>query len=494
MDPLEPYYEFVSNIYRTAVIMFHAYCYVLWVKPSLKVQDRVWRIGAAYVVVIMILKWMPYYIYAILAYGLGTLAAFIVMCLLDRKEYGEKVFLALTFFCMRWQTGMIVGDFTNESLRLHTALIMKFRDHALLSSFYRMATESYEYWFYTYVFDCVVDFALGVALLYGAVRLMRRAYGSGRKHLTGKELLFLCMPSVAGIFAYGMEEFYREAYEAGTTKSVYDLKGQSLLMVLYSLTCYFTILVMAYVFQRWKKEQEADEQRRVFAVQMKEMQEHIEEVERLYSDQRRLRHDMGNHLMTLEELYGRGEYEAAGRYAERMRAQIQEVSPGMQSGHPVTDAILSVRRREMEEKGIAFLCDFHYPQKGELDVFDLSIILNNALANAVEASVREKRRQIVLTSRRVKNMYIIETANRFTGSLCLDDISGLPLTTKTEEGHGFGLAGIRHVAQKYFGDVEIGVEECYKNPYFCRWFYDEDDGIQECDGERCCVLRVMLQI
>ena len=43
-------------------------------------------------------------------------------------------------------------------------------------------------------------------------------------------------------------------------------------------------------------------------------------------------------------------------------------------------------------------------------------------------------------------MYIIEAANVFTGSLHVDAQSGLPLTTKTEEGHGFGLSGIRHVA------------------------------------------------
>lgn len=490
MDPLESYYEVVSQMYRMARTVFDAYCYVLWVKPSLTARKKLWRIGAVYVAVIMILGWMPYYINKALAYGLGTLAAFLVMCLLDREDYGQKVFLAITFFCMRWQTGIMIGDFSNSSHRLHVALLLKLKGHEFLSFFYQLAIESYEYWFYNFVFGSVIEFVLGATLMYGAVWLMRRAYGSGRSRLQGKELLFLCTPSVAGIFAYGIAEFYRNAYEAGTTKSVYDLKGQSLLVVLYSLACYFTILVMVYVFQRWKEEQEADEKRRIFTAQMKDMQAHIEEVERLYSDMRRLRHDMGNHLMTLEELYARGEYEAAGRYAESMKTQMQEVSTDMQSGHPVTDAILSVRKGEMEEKGIAFSCDFHYPQSGDLNVFDLSIILNNALANAIEASVREPYREIRLTSRLVKNMYIIEVVNVFTGELRVDAVSGLPLTTKTEEGHGFGLSGIRHVAQKYYGDVEIGVEECGRNTGACA----ADDTGHKYDGIRYCMLRVMLQI
>lgn len=475
MDPLEPYYEFVSQIYRMAVTVFNAYCFVLWVKPSLKARDKLWRIGAVYVAVMAVLRWMPYYINPLSAYGLGTLAAFIVMCLMDREDYGQKVFLALTFFCMRWQTGIIVGDFANGSLKVHTALVLKMKDYEFLSFLYRLATKDYTYWFYVFVVDCIIDFVLGAALLYGAVRLMRRAYGGGQKRLKGQELLFLCTPSVSGIFAYGLEEFYRNAYEAGTTKSVYDLKGQSLLMVLYSLTCYFTILVVAYVFQRWKQEQEADEQRRIFAAQMKDMQRHIAEVERLYSDMRRLRHDMGNHLMTLEELYHRGEYEAAGRYAESLQKEFRDAALNVKSGNPVTDAILSGRKKEMEERGIDFTCDFHYPQKGNVDVFDISIILNNALANAVEAQEQEgRRRQVWLSSRRVKNMYMIEVANTFTGELRMDEASGFPATIKTEEGHGFGLSGIRHVAGKYYGDAEIGVEEY--------------------EGVRCCVLRVMLQI
>lgn len=478
MDPYEPYYEIVSTVYRTAVILFNAYCYVLWVKPSLPVRERLWRIGAVYAAVMLFLGWMPYEIDSLPAYGFGTLAAFLVMCLLDRSDFGQKVFLALTFFCMRWQAGIIIGDFSNWRLKLLEAWILGLKDHAYLSIFYQLATEEYKYWFYYFVIDCIIDFLLGAALLYGAVRLMRRAYGGGQKRLKGKELLFLCVPSVAGIFAYGIEEFYREAYEGATKKSIYDLKGQSPLMILYCLVCYLTILGMVYVFQRWKQEQEADEQRRLFTMQMKDMQRHIAETERLYGDMRRLRHDMGNHLMTLEELYGRGEYEAAGRYAERLQAQFRDASSDVASGNPVTDAILSGRKKEMEEKGIVFFCNFHYPQKGEVDAFDISIILNNALANAIEAKERDKEGgppyQVRLSSRLVKNMYIIETANPFAGELRTDGTTGLPVTGKAEEGHGFGLSGIRHAARKYYGDLEIGVEEY--------------------GGVRCCVLRVMLQI
>ena len=505
MDPLEPYYQIVSEIYMICVQLFSAYCCVLWVKPYLPghqkgsccdaasgsrrqprggrmvlsgrfdgVSVRLWGIGTAYAVTMQILHWMPFALSNVLAYGLGTLAVFFMMCLTDRQNFGQKVFLAVTFFCMRWQAWSVESNVTGWLGKWRVSLILSAEGHESLSFIYELATGSYEFWFRIYLVDTIIDYVLGAALMYGAVRLMLWACNGGQAYMQGKELLLLVVPSVSGAFAYGVVKFYDTAYESETGKSVFDLPGYSPLLALFSLISYITILVIVYVFRKWKQEQEADGQRRIFMTQMKDMQSHIMEVEQLYSDLRRLRHDMGNHLMTMEQLYGREEYEAACRYAESLKAEIQGLSLDIKSGNPVTDAILSGRKKEMEEQGISFTCDFHYPQKGKVDAFDISIILNNALNNAIEAARKEKDREVILSSRRVKNMYMIEVLNPFTGEWNLNEQSGLPTTAKTEEGHGFGLTSIRHVAHKYYGDIEIGTDEYA--------------------GRRCCLLRVMLQI
>lgn len=476
MDPLEPYYQIVSNLYGAAIALLDAFCYVLWIRPFVrgsKKTQAVWA-GIVYAVIMTFLQWIPFSIPKMLAHGLGNFAAFLVMWLKDRRNLGQKVFLAVTFFCMRWQSWEVWYETSNWLYRQWVSFLLFTEGYEPLAFLYELATESHEFWFYIYVVDCIVGLILGSVLLYGAVRLMLRVYRGTETHMKGKEVLLLTVPSVSGIVAYGVLQLYRTAYEKETVKSVYDLPGHSPLMVLYGLVCYVTILVMVYVFRKWKEEQEEDGQRRAFTAQMKEMQSHIAEVERLYTDMRRLRHDMGNHLMTLEQLYRREEYEEAGRYAGTLKTEMENASPDIRSGNPVTDAILSGRKKEMEAQGISFTCELHYPQKAKFNAFDISIILHNALNNAIEAAGREQRREIVLTSSRVKNMYMIEVVNPFTGELEIDEKSGLPSTTKTEEGHGFGLAGIRHAARKYYGDVAIGLEERA--------------------GVRCCVLRVMLQM
>ncbi len=462
---MERYYEIISDVNDILDILIVSYCCVVWIKPFLDRKEKAWLAGGAYAVTMAILDFMPYYINAMLAYGIGTLAIFLVICLTDREYIAQKVFLVITFFCLRWQAPRIF-----LYISIETDLII-----------YRLfATASETFWLYKTIFQMILQNILMFFILYGAVKCILWSYGRKREHLDSKELLLLSILSVAGVVFYGVLRYYNYIYDRDTGKNLYDLHGSfTLIMLLYTLFCFAIILVMTYVFRQWKTEQEEDRQREIFSTQMTDLQNHISEVERLYQDLRNLRHDMENHLMTLESLYSGGEYAEAEQYAGTLRKEMQDMPGDIASGNPVTDVILSSRKKEMEEKGIAFACDFHYPMTESVNSFDISIILNNALSNAIEATEREhifsdRTLHISVASRRRKNMYIIEVTNSYTGNLEIDAASGLPRTSKSGDSHGFGLTSIRHVARKYFGDIEIG-KEIY-------------------EGENRCVLRVMLQI
>ncbi|MEZ3468491.1 MAG: GHKL domain-containing protein, partial [Schaedlerella sp.] len=289
--------------------------------------------------------------------------------------------------------------------------------------------------------------------------------------------LILTITSFSCICAYVMIFFYYKVYTSALEQASLSVKiGYEMLIGIYAVICYATNHAIIWLFRQCKTEQEEDRQREIFSRQMQDLESHITEAERLYKDMRALRHDVGNHLMTLKQLYTRGEYEEAEKYADSLTCEMQKASIGARSGNPVTDVILSERRKEMEEKGIDFTSDFHYPADSGINAFDISIVLNNGLSNAIEAIERNNlpAPHISLYSYHMKNMYIIEITNSFTGELEADEWNGLPLTTKTGDGHGFGLSSIRQVANKYLGDMEIGKER-YKQ-------------------EERCVLRVMLQI
>lgn len=466
------YSEFYDNIISLidciCKALIDAYCCVVWTKPFLDRKSKAWLTGGVYAFIMLFFDFIPWKA-PMLAYVLGAAAIFFVMYLTDREYIAQKLFLAITFFCLRSQAYRTVVYSLGG---IHEILIR---------TFVSMSASDLS-WFLLTVFMVFLGYDLFIFIIfYSAVRCILWSYGRERELMNNKEFLLLSVPSLLGVISYGLTRYYSYIYERDTNgKSVYDLfASYDLILLLFTLISFAVILVMTYVFRQWKTQQEEDRQREIFSTQMADLQSHISEVERLYRDLRGLRHDMGNHLMTLEQLYNNGEYEAAEQYAGTLRKEIQNVSGDIASGNPVTDVILSGRKKEMEEKGISFMCDFHYPMTDLVNSFDVSIILNNALSNAIEAVEREQTgsdqtAHISLSSHRRKNMYIIEVSNSYTGNLEPDPASGLPRSSKSGEGHGFGLTGIRHVARKYLGDIEIGKETC--------------------EGEERCVLRVMLQI
>lgn len=466
---MEYYYQILSIIDCICDAMIDGYCCVVFTRPFLKRSAKAWCVGGVYAAIMLAFDFMPWYINVMLCYILGAMAIFITMYLIDREYIAQKLFLAITFFCLRWQASRIV-------VYIHNEIYARITRSCISMSISDVS------WFLLTVFFTFLAYDLLIFLfLYGAVKCILWSYGRGREPMNSKEFLLLFIPSLSGVVSYGVTRYYSYIYERDTAgKSVYDLFGyHDLILLLFTLLSFAVILVTTYVFRQWKTQQEEDRQREIFSAQMADLKSHINEVEQLYRDMRSLRHDMGNHLMTLKQLYDKGEYDEAQQYADRLNKEIAKASFDINSGNPVTDVILSGKKMEMEEKGIAFFCDFHYPMAESIDSFDVSIILNNALSNAIEAIEREKLYQengahVSLVSTRKKNMYIIEVANSYRENLDTDPQSGLPRTCKPGEGHGFGLTGIRRVARKYLGDIEIGKEIF--------------------EGEERCVLRVMLQI
>lgn len=468
MNNLDQYYEILNHIYSLTTMLLTSYCYAFLIRPFLSdksscrlQKSRIWLVSATYAGIMLFLQYMPYYINVMLAYGIGISGAFLVMCLLDPVYISQKLFLSISFFSLRWQVWRIVGQISLIPSLFYVRLF---------------ADKDEAFWFRLSIMDCVRDALTGFLLMFGSVWFLLKVYGKKQEHMKMRELLILVIPSLSGICAYAMILFYYGAYTNALEQASLSVKiGYEMLIAIYAVICYATNLTIVWLFRQWKTEQEEDRRREIFSRQMQDLKSHISEAERLYKDMRNLRHDMGNHLMTLKQLYAQGESEEAGAYAAALQEQMQTASCKIASGNPVTDVILSDRKKEMDEKGIAFTCDFHYPANSEINAFDISIILNNGLSNAIEAAERENfpDTHIFLSSYRRKNMYIIEIANSFTGELKTDEKSGLPVTTKEGEGHGFGLSSIRHAARKYLGDIEIGREIYHQ--------------------EKCCVLRVMLQ-
>ena len=198
--------------------------------------------------------------------------------------------------------------------------------------------------------------------------------------------------------------------------------------------------------------------------QVKAMKKRLEEAENFYGSIRKVRHEMKNHMANIQGLAEAGQYGEIEDYVRRMDETMQELEYKYVTGSPVTDVIINDKCRRAEKAGIRFEADFRYG--GEIPVFDLGIILNNLLDNAIEAceKLEQGKGFIRLMLKRKKQFLLLEVENSFDGDVPTREGSPLPATTKqsvlpdivTE--HGIGLENVRDVARRYFGGVNIKVK------------------------------------
>lgn len=97
-------------------------------------------------------------------------------------------------------------------------------------------------------------------------------------------------------------------------------------------------------------------------------------------------------------------------------------------------------------------------------MFDMGIILNNLLDNAIEACEKLETGKgfIRLSMKRKKQFLLIDVENSFDGAVPMQMGGGfIPSTTKQNSlpsiitEHGIGLENVRDVAERYFGGVNI---------------------------------------
>ncbi|MBD5543676.1 MAG: GHKL domain-containing protein [Lachnospiraceae bacterium] len=459
------YEEAIYYMLPVAEALIRGYCFYYLVKPFMiskvmpedicvpgsirvsaaKKKISVFLLGGAYFLTMLLFYTMPLHTDAYTAYGICSFLMFLFICWIDRRNYRQKAFLVMIFFSLSWLSSAM-AEILYDNLYAFAENTDYMKNHPDLS-------------LALYAGVCVFYLTMEFVFTTVGIRQVLKVYRSKNADMENKELIMLILPSLMGVMAYKIIQNHRMVYILEGGKDAYEI-----LIVLFYVAAVIAIVVVIVLYQDIKAKQEENRQAELLAVQIGSLRRHIEQVESLYQNIRSVRHDMTNHILTLERLYEGNKTEEARAYGKDLAAELSRMTGGIESGNPVTNVILQEFKKEAGKKKIAFHSEFHYPMDSKINVFDISIILNNALQNAVENTEKEMVKHISIVSYRRNNAYIIEICNSFTGSLQWNVENGLPVTTKEKmDGHGYGLSNIRRVAGKYAGDIDIAL----KNEEFC---------------------------
>lgn len=312
---------------------------------------------------------------------------------------------------------------------------------------------------------------LSCIILILSVRKLTRFAPGEEEGIPRNELLFLLSPAFTGIFFFTFINVSRSllvnpAFLKWTARGnpFFDLSLYFLIFFV-AATTILCILYAYNIYQKLIASMQDKQRAALLASQVDQMQAHIREIEQLYTGVRSMRHDMQNYLFDIKSLLAaqgvsvEGEGELAG-YFSGIGTALDALNFYFHTGNPVTDVVLNGKYQQAKSMGIQFDSEFLFPSDYGIDVFDLSIILNNALNNALEAcevlsgSDPEAERFISVTSYCKNNMFLIEVKNSFDGTVCVTEDGGLKSRKQDTHRHGLGFQNIVRCVDKYLGSAD----------------------------------------
>ncbi|MBQ3543838.1 MAG: GHKL domain-containing protein [Lachnospiraceae bacterium] len=443
MDNIETYWEMANRTIVIINILVEGWLVYRFVKPFM--NQKTLYVGLSYSVVMLVFYCVPQEI--TYPYLSGIFVAYIMMCLLERRNIKQKIFLATSIYLLRWVVYGVALVLRNImfDLFINTSYMYKEPVKQLIA----------------YIIVELLYYSVAITIMCLVIKLIHKVYIDKKEDISGKELLLLFATLLTVMMGYFSFNFFSNVYVEDTGNYVWVLHPEYLLLrVIYQIVSFAAIFIEIVIYQKIKEKQREENVNILIEEQIENTKQHISEVEKLYEDIRALKHDMGNHISVLENLFLKNENDECEKYLAELKITYCVSVEGIKTGNPITDVILTQKQKEAEEKGIDFECKFVYPVDTSINAFDVSVILNNAIENAFEGVKECKNPYVFISAYRKKNAYMLEVVNCIKKRIEIDAETGLPETTKIDKSsHGFGLVNIRKVAQKYYGDIDISQDE-----------------------------------
>ena len=398
-------------------------------------------------------------VYLIWILGITAILVFVFY----KASYGITTFLAVTFAAINECSGMIAYTFLQMEMNL-------------LGEFWVWCVECEYILFKTFLTVMEVSGIVAIllcdtltaALMYIFLKKVIKTFQQKDYEIHRTELLFLLTPGMTGLLICVLLRTIMLSVESGTLKLLYNSYPLLVPVVpAIMLLCMMSVCYSVKLFQDMIRLNQERNSKVVLERQIGSMQEHITEIERLYSGIRNIKHDMRNTLSIVMQLSSgneRADKEELDAYLTELNRTLDKLELNYRTGNAVADTLLNMKYHEILRVMPECKLDADqliFPAGLIIQSYDYGVILGNALDNAMEACKRLYEQGskdylfIRLSSFRRGNQFFIEIANSFDGRVFREKEKEFPETYKVDKKlHGMGLYHIKSTVEKYYGAVE----------------------------------------
>ena len=226
-------------------------------------------------------------------------------------------------------------------------------------------------------------------------------------------------------------------------------------IVLYAVGIVLILNIVVYfLFIRLGKAGKIKTEMALLALQNECLQENAKDIENMYDTVRALRHDLKNHLLCILSMAEERDVEGIKQYTGQLLQQQNTVNKLiMFSGSKVLDAIINSKSAAAERAGVRLSAVITTPLAG-ISPEDVTIILGNALDNAIRAA-KDSQRKVVDIHIQPQGAYnSIVIANDIAHPV-LSDNPALRTTKNIRYRHGFGIQNMRQAVERNQGLIRF---------------------------------------
>lgn len=223
---------------------------------------------------------------------------------------------------------------------------------------------------------------------------------------------------------------------------------------LYAIVCCIFSLTIQFYFSKWQQEKaEAMVIKQLLSASEKQYEQWktMVQINNIHT------HDLKHMLNKIEKLSGKDAIEIPD--LTPIRKSLENFSPLVKTGNEVIDVLLRNMDTLCKDQNIRFNCVSYTDELGKFDSMSLYFLFANAIDNAragANTVSDPEKRLIDVSLKQFGDSVIIHIWNYFDGNLVMKD--GLPVSQRSEEGHGFGLKSIKMLVDKFEGAMKAQPE------------------------------------
>ena len=226
-------------------------------------------------------------------------------------------------------------------------------------------------------------------------------------------------------------------------------------IVLYAVGIVLILNIVVYfLFIRLGKAGKIKTEMALLALQNECLQENAKDIENMYDTVRALRHDLKNHLLCILSMAEERDLTGIEQYTGQLLQQQNTVNKLiMFSGNKVLDAIINSKSAAAERAGVRLSAIITTPLSG-ISPEDITIILGNALDNAIRAAKGSERKVVDIHIQPQGAYSSIVIANDIAHPV-LSDNPALRTTKNIRYRHGFGIQNMRQAVERNQGLIRF---------------------------------------